>query len=107
MMEALERLMVTGLGVVALSKSKADELLAEVREKYRLSEEEGKTLLEKLQAMAQQGKENLAEMADNEVKRAVRAAGMVTREEYDLLEKRVAALERQVMSLQAEDDPEA
>jgi len=106
MMELFEKMMVSGLGALALSKSKADELLAELREKYRLSEDEGKALLEKLQTMTQQGKENLAEAAENEVKRAVRAAGMVTREEYELLEKRVADLERRVSALVEGDEPD-
>ena len=106
MVELFEKMMVSGLGALALSKTKAEELLAELREKYRLSEDEGKALLEKLQATAQQGKDNLAEIVDNEVKKAVRAAGMVTREEYELLEKRVADLERRLLALAESDDPE-
>ena len=106
MVELFEKIMVSGLGALALSKNKAEELLGELREKYRLSEDEGKALLTKLQTMAQQGKDNLAEVAENEVKAAVRAAGMVTREEYELLEKRVADLERRVLAMAETDDPE-
>ena len=106
MVELFEKMMVSGLGALALSKNKAEELLTELRDKYRLSEDEGKALMEKLQAMAQQGKDNLAEIAENEVKKAIRAAGMVTREEHDLLEKRVADLERRLLALAESDDPE-
>ena len=106
MVELFEKMMVSGLGALALSKTKAEELLEELRDKYRLSEEEGKALLNRLQTMAQQGKDNLAEIAENEVKRAVRAAGMVTREEYELLEKRVVDLERRLLALAESDDPE-
>ena len=106
MVELFEKMMVSGLGALALSKTKAEELLAELKEKYRLSEDEGKALLEKLQATAQQGKDNLAEIAENEVKRAIRATGLVTREEYELLEKRMADLERRVLALAETDDPE-
>ena len=106
MVELFEKMMMTGLGALSLSKGKADELLAELREKYRLTEEEGKAFLEKLQTMAQQGKDNIVETAENEVKKAVRAAGMVTREEYGLLEKRVAELERRLSLLAESDDPE-
>lgn len=107
MVELFEKMMLSGLGALALSKTKAEELLVEVQQKYRLSEDEGKALMEKFQTMAQQGKDNLSEIADNEVKKALRAAGLVTREEYELLEKRVADLERRTVVLSAEDDPEA
>ena len=106
MVELFEKMMVSGLGALALSKNKAEELLGELREKYRLSEDEGKALLSKLQTMAQQGKDNLAEIAENEVKAAIRAAGLVTRSDYELLEKRVADLERRVLALTEVDDPE-
>lgn len=106
MVELFEKMMVSGLGALALSKNKAEELLTELREKYRLSEDEGKALLEKLQIAAQQGKDNLGEIVENEVKKAIRAAGMVTRGEYEILEKRVADLERQMRALTEVDDPE-
>jgi polyhydroxyalkanoate synthesis regulator phasin len=106
MVELLEKMMVTGLGALALSKNRAEELLGELREKYRLSEDEGRALLEKLQTMAQEGKDSLAASAENEVKKAIRAAGMVTREEYELLEKRVADLEFRFAALAVSDDPE-
>lgn len=106
MVELFEKMMMTGLGALALSKTKAEELMAEVREKYRLSEDEGKAFVEKLQTMAQQQKDNLTQAAENEVKKAVKAAGMVTREEYELLEKRVAHLESRLAVLSESDDPE-
>ena len=106
MVELFEKMMMTGLGALALSRNKAEELLAELRDKYRLSEEEGKALVEKLQTMAQQQKDHLAQAAENEVNKAVRAAGMVTREEYEILEKRVADLERRLSALAESDDPE-
>jgi len=81
--------------------------MTELQQTYRLSEDEGKALLDKLQSMAQQGKVNLTDLAEGEVKKAIRAAGLVTREEYDLLEKRVAALERHLATMDPPDDPEA
>ncbi len=106
MVDLLEKMMLSGLGALALSKTRGEELLAELREKYRLSEDEGRVLLEKLQGMAQQGTNTLADSAENEVKKAIRAAGMVTREEYELLEQRVAGLELRLSALAEVDDPE-
>ena len=106
MVELLEKMMLSGLGALALSKSKGEELLTEVRDKYRLSEDEGRALLEKLQSSAQQGKESLAAAVENEVKRAIRSVGMVTREEHELLEQRVVELERRLSLLAEDNDPE-
>jgi polyhydroxyalkanoate synthesis regulator phasin len=106
MVELLEKMVLSGLGALALSKSKGEELLAEVRDRYRLSEEEGRALLEKLQSSAQQGKESLAAAVENEVKRAIRSAGMVTAEEHELLEKRVRELELRLSLLAEDDEPE-
>ena len=106
MVELLEKMVLSGLGALALSKSKGEELLAELREKYRLSEDEGRALLEKLQGAAQQGKENLAAAAENEVKRAIRGVCMVTREDHELLEKRVAELERRLAAPAEDEEPE-
>ncbi len=106
MVEMLEKMMLSGLGALSLSKNKAEELLTELKDKYRLSEDEGKTLLEKIQSMAQQGKETLAETVETEVKKAIRAAGLMTREEFGALEARVTVLERRATDVMANDsDP--
>ncbi len=104
MVELFEKMMLSGLGALALTKNKGEELLTELKEKYRLSEDEGRALMEKLQSAAQQGRENLAAAADNEVKRAIRGVGMVTREEYELLQQRVQDLERRLAALEENDE---
>ncbi|WP_298436629.1 phasin family protein [Geobacter sp.] len=93
MIELIEKAVLTGLGVISLSQKKAEELLSDLKEKYKVGEDEGKALLDKLQKMAGETKERIAEMADQEVKRAIDRFGLVPREEYDRLAKRVEALE--------------
>lgn len=96
MLEVFEKAVLTGLGVVSLSQKKAEEFVAELKEKYKVSEEEGKTFLDKLQNMAKEGKERIAEMADIEVKKSMDRLGLVSREEFDLLMKRVEDLENRL-----------
>ena len=93
MIEIIEKAVLTGIGVISLSQKKAEEFLSELKEKYKVGEEEGKAFLDKLQKMAGEAKERVAEMAEQEVKRAVDRFGLVPREEYDRLVKRVEALE--------------
>lgn len=93
MFELLEKALLTGLGAVAMTQKKAEELVTEMKEKYKLSEEEGKAILDKIQVMAKDSKERITEIAENEVKKVAERIGLVPREEFDRLQKRVEALE--------------
>jgi polyhydroxyalkanoate synthesis regulator phasin len=97
MFDLLEKAFFAGLGAVSLSRKKTEEFLAELKESCRISEEEGKAFLERTQEMAREGRERLAEMAETEVKKAVDSVGLVPREEFDRLMKRVEELEEKVM----------
>jgi len=96
MFDLLEKAFLAGLGAVSLSRKKTDEFLAEMKEKYQMSEEEGKAFIEKAQNMAREGKERVAEMVDAEVKKVVDRIGLVPREEFDRLQKRIEELEEQL-----------
>ncbi|HEY6837631.1 MAG TPA: phasin family protein [Geobacteraceae bacterium] len=96
MFELLEKTVLTGLGALSLSQKMAEDFLKEVKEKYKLSEEEGKAFLDKMQGMAKEGRERIAEIADTEVKKAMDRLGLVPREDYEQLLKRVEALENRL-----------
>lgn len=96
MLELLEKAMLTGLGAAAITQKKAEELVKELREKYKVSEEEGKAFLEKMQNMAKEGREKLQEAAEVEVKKALDRMGLVSKAEFDKLLKRVEELETKV-----------
>jgi len=96
MFDQLEKVFFAGLGAVSLSKKKTEEFLAELKETYRVSEEEGKAFLERTQEMAREGRERLAEMAETEVKKVVERVGLVPRKEFDSLLKRVEDLEEKL-----------
>jgi polyhydroxyalkanoate synthesis regulator phasin len=97
MLDLLEKAFFAGIGAVSLSRKKTEEFLAELKESCRISEEEGKAFLARTQEMAREGRERLVEMAETEVKKAVDSVGLVPREEFDRLLKRVEELEEKVM----------
>ena len=101
MFELFEKAVLTGLGALSLTQKKAEEIITELKEKYKMSEEEGKAFLEKVQGMAKEGRERVAEIADTEVKKVLDRVGLVPREEFDRLLKRVEELEKR----QSGDDP--
>lgn len=100
MFELFEKAVLTALGAAALSQKKGEEMVQEFKARYKMSEEEGKAFLERIQELARTGRERTAEAAELEVKRALDRFGMVPREEFERLERRVRALE----ALQARDE---
>jgi len=93
MLELFEKVVMTTIGVAAITQKKAEELVAEMKDRFKLSEDEGKQLVEKLQTLAKENREKVTEMAEAEVKKVVDRLGLVSREEYDRLAKRVQELE--------------
>ena len=93
MFELLEKAILTGLGAAALSQKMAEEFVKDLKEKYKVSEDEGRAFLDKMQNMAKESKSKVAELAEVEVKKVIDRAGVVPREDFDRLQKRVEELE--------------
>lgn len=94
MIEILEKAVLTALGAASITQKKAEELVEELKERYKMSEEEGRAFMERLQEMAKSGREKGSQLAEGEVKKVLDRIGLVSREEFDLLKRRVDALER-------------
>ncbi len=95
MFELFEKAVLTGLGAISLTQKKAEELLAELKERYKLSEEEGRTFLEKMEGFAREGKGRITEIAETEVRKVIDRMGLVPRDEFERLQKRVVELEEE------------
>lgn len=93
MLELLEKAVMTTIGVAAITQKKAEELAAEMKERYKMSEDEGKHFVDRIQAISKESREKVMEMAETEVKKVVDRLGLVSREEFDRLSKRVQELE--------------
>ena len=76
MLELLEKVVMTTIGVAAITQKKAEELVAEMKDWYKLSEEEGKHLVDRIQAMAKENREKVQEMAEVEVRKVVERLGL-------------------------------
>lgn len=93
MLEFLEKTVLTAIGVAAITQKKAEELVSEMKDKYKISEEEGKLFVDRIQTIAKDSRDKVREMAELEVQKAVDRFGLVSREEFDRLSKRVEELE--------------
>ena len=93
MIELLEKTLLAGMGAVALSQKKAEELLEDLKERFDVSEEEGKAFLEKLQQTAKDNQKKLEDLAHEEVRKSCERLGVASAEDLEKLAKRVARLE--------------
>lgn len=96
MFELLEKCLLAGLGAVSLSRKKTEEFVAEMKEKYQMTEEEGKAFIERAEKLAREGREKVSEMVDSEVKKVIDRVGLVPREDFERLQKRIEELEEQL-----------
>jgi polyhydroxyalkanoate synthesis regulator phasin len=104
MLELLEKAALTALGAASLTQKKGEELVQEFKARYKMSEEEGRAFLEKIQDIARAGRERTSEIAEAEVKRVLDRIGLVPREDFDRLERRVKALEA-LREVEADEEP--
>ncbi len=93
MLDLFEKVIMTTIGVAAMSQKKAEELASELKDKFKLSEDEGKKLFERIQTVTKENREKVKEMAEEEVRKVVERLGLVSRQEYDRLAARVQELE--------------
>lgn len=96
MIELFEKAVLTGLGALSLTQKKGEELLSDLKEKYKFSEEEGKAFLEKIQGAAKETRAKITEAAEIEVKKTVERIGLVPKDDYELLKQRVEELEKRL-----------
>jgi polyhydroxyalkanoate synthesis regulator phasin len=93
MLELLEKTVMSAIGAVAITQKKGEELVAEMKDRYKLSEDEGKQFIDRMQGLARESREKVQQMAEIEVQKVVDRLGLVSRDEYDRLVKRVQELE--------------
>ena len=99
MIELIEKSLLTAMGAVALSQKKAEELLQELKQRFQISEEEGKEFISRLENLAKENQQKLEAMAQEEVLKTSQRLGLVTKEEFDKLARKVSRLEKQLKDL--------
>jgi len=96
MLEFVEKVILAGVGALTLTQDKGEELLSELKERFQLSEDEGRKLIRKLEESAKQQQARLETLAQEEIQKAAEKIGLVPSEKLEALEARIAALEEQL-----------
>jgi polyhydroxyalkanoate synthesis regulator phasin len=99
--EIAEKLVLAGVGAVALTAERADALADELAARGGLGREEARALVEELVGRWRNETVRLGERTGAGVAGVLRELGVVTRDELEELELRVAQLEHRLKLLEA------
>ena len=102
MFDLLKKTMLTGIGIASMTKDKIEELGKKISEESKLTEEEGKKMVNDLLKQSEKAREDLENQVQKLVKKALEKLDIPTREDFNRLEKRIIKLE----NLRAETDKE-
>jgi polyhydroxyalkanoate synthesis regulator phasin len=96
MIDMIEKTVLAGIGALALSQKKVEELVDEMKSKLNISEEEGRSLLENLKAAVEENRKKLEDIAREEVEKNLSRIGVVSQKDFDALKRKVTALEKRL-----------
>ena len=93
MFDLLKKTMLTGIGIASMTKDKIEELGKKISEESKLTEEEGKKMVNDLLKQSEKAREDLENQVQKLVKKALEKLDIPTREDFNRLEKRIKKLE--------------
>lgn len=96
MVEMMKKSIFATIGIALMTREKAEEIGKKVVKEARLSEGEGKKFIEELLQRADDTKKTLESTVAGQIDAAMKKAGVVTKGDYKLLEKRIRVLENEL-----------
>jgi polyhydroxyalkanoate synthesis regulator phasin len=92
MVDLIKKALYTGVGLAVLTKEKAEELVKELTQQAKLSEQEGKELFEGLLKQSEQARNDFQAKIDEAVLTVVKRLNLATKDEVATLTAKVDAL---------------
>lgn len=96
----LKDIMLTGLGLLVVSKEKAEEIIENLVEQGDITRQEGKELWQEYLKRTSEGGEKLFNRINQEIEKRLSQAGFVTKNEYEKLQLQVDELRKELAELQ-------
>jgi len=102
--DALEQLLLAGVGVVALTADRVEELVDSLVKRGGVQRDEARAAVEDSVARWRGDATRVTERAGSSMQGLLREFGLVLRSEYEELELRVAQLEHRLRLLERDED---
>jgi polyhydroxyalkanoate synthesis regulator phasin len=99
MFELLEKTLLAGVGALALTQQKVEELVSELQQRFNLAEDKSRDLLARLSEATRSNQQKLEQAAREEVQKVCTDLGLVNHKDLARLEKKLRALEKQLKEL--------
>ena len=96
MVDLIKKAFYTGLGFVALTKEKAEELVKDLTEQAKLSEHEGKELVDSMMKQSEQARRDFQSKIDETVLAAVNRLHLATKDEVASLRAKLDELSAKI-----------
>jgi polyhydroxyalkanoate synthesis regulator phasin len=103
--ELAEELLLAGVGAVAITKERADELVDELSTKGKLTRDDARDLVDEAMGRWRGDAMRVGERASTTLSSFFRELGLVTRREYEELELRIAQLEHRLRLVEGRPAP--
>ncbi|MBC2695719.1 MAG: hypothetical protein HF982_10690 [Desulfobacteraceae bacterium] len=94
MFDIIKKVMLTGVGLAAITKDKVEDLARDLAKKGELTEKEGKKLVDDLLTKSEKAKEDLEKEIEKVVKDTMKKMNLAGAEELSNLTKRIIKLEQ-------------
>ncbi len=92
MVNLIKKAFYTGLGLAVLTKEKAEELVKDFAEQAKLSEHEGKDLIESMMKQSEQARNEFQSKIDETVQAVVKRLNLASKEEVASLKAKIDEL---------------
>ena len=96
MVDLIKKAFYTGLGLAVLTKDKAEELVKDIVQQAKLSEGEGKELVDSLMKQSDQARQDFQSKVDEAVLAVVKRMHLATHDEVEELRAKVEELSARV-----------
>ena len=96
MVDLIKKAFFTGIGLAVLTKDKAEEMIKDLTQQAKLSEHEGKELMDSLMKQSDQARQDFQGKVDEAVLAVVKRMHLATRDEVESLRARVEELSAKV-----------
>lgn len=101
MIDLLKKIMFTGVGMASMTKDKISDLAQEVIKKGKLSEKEGKELLDELMKKSEGAQKELETRTEKLVKESLKKMNLASRDDLLKLENKLKKLTKSVKALES------